>query len=137
MLYVPIRSDRAADLSAGIQQLTRPPHVRKPEDGCRYWCDWIDHPSNNGWSVLIMPETAEVPVHIEADGKLLGEVLGVFLSDGRITEEEFAGLLAAVPAMAGQTVVIADLIPPSWRSQVMDRDGAIAAGFIPGEEATP
>lgn len=134
MLYVPIRSDRAADLSAGIQQLTRPPHMRSPDDVCRYWCDWIDHPSGNGWSVLIVPKTAEVPVHVEADGALLGQTLAVFLADGAMSQEEFDALVTAVPQLAGGSVRVADLIPPSWQPYIMDRATAIAQGYLPADE---
>lgn len=132
-LYVPIRSDRVADLSAAIHQIKRPPAVRDPNDEARYAYAWFDHPSGNGWSLLRIPAEEDVPVHVAADGALLAATLQVFLADGRITEAEFAGLLEAIPALAGETARIADLIPPSWRSQVLDREGAIAAGFIPEE----
>ena len=135
MLYTPIRSDRAADLSAAIQNIFRPPHKRNQADVARYKFSWIDHPSDNGWSVLLIPEEMDLPIHVEADGALLAEVLSVFLSDGRITQEEFDGLVQAVPALAGTTVNVAALIPPSWQAQVMDRAGAIAAGFIVEEES--
>jgi hypothetical protein len=133
-LYIPIRSDRVADLSAALHELKRPPYVRDDRDVARYLFAWFDHPSGNGWSVLKMPAETEVPVHVVADGELLAETLSVFLADGRITQEEFDGLLAAVPMFAGQSVRIADLIPPSWQGQVLDEAGARAAGFLPPTE---
>lgn len=133
-LYIPIRTDRVADLSAALHNIFLPPHLRSPDAVARYLFAWWDHPSGNGWSVLAMPTELEVPIHLEADGELLAQTLAVFLADGRITQEEFDGLVAAVPAMAGQLVRIADLVPASWQDQCLDHAGAVAAGFIPSAE---
>jgi len=134
MIYCPIRSELAGPLSAGIMNIMMPPHARTANNHTTHWCHWSDHPANNGWAILHMPEDVAVPIHVEADGQLLAECLTVFVTDGTITQEEFAGLLQAVPAMAGQMVRIVDLIPPSWQAQVMDRAGAIAAGFLEADE---
>ena len=135
MIYPLCRTERASDLSAGIEQLRRPPHFREPGELPVWWCAWHVHPQTPEWCVLEIPEQETIPIHVEADGALLAETLAVFVADGAMTQDEFDALVATVPSLAGGSVRVADLIPPSWQPHIMDRAAAIAAGFISSDEA--
>lgn len=133
MIYTLCRTERASDLSAGIEQLRRPPHLRKPGELPVWWCAWHVHPQTPEWCVLEIPEQETIPIHVEADGALLAQTLAVFVADGAMTQDEFDSLVATVPMLAGQTVRVADLIPASWAQYTFDRATAAAQGFFPSE----
>jgi hypothetical protein len=130
VIYVPIRSDAAAFLSAAIYQLTRPQSVRDERDVSAYYCSWSVHPTRPEVSVLELPESEDIPVHSKADGEALRQLLGFFVPTGEITAEEVDGIADAVVTMAGQRVQVAALIPPSWQPYVMTREQAIALGWL-------
>ena len=45
-----------------------------------------------------------------------------------------SGLVAGLSAAQGQRVMVADLIPPSWKPYMMDRQAAISQGWIAGPQ---
>jgi hypothetical protein len=131
MIYMQCDAALAGPLSEALYQLMRPPHVRDERDGSRYYCEVIEHPSGNGWAVLALPATEMVPIHVEADGEYLGQILSVFVDNKALTQEEADGIIAAVQAVAGTQVEVASFIPPSWQPYILaDRAAAIAAGYI-------
>lgn len=135
MIYVQCATPLALPLSAALFQLMRPPHLRDERDGSLYYCEVIDHPSNNGWSILALPENEFVPIHVEADATYLSEILSQFVLGGGLTQEESDGIVAGVTAAAGTQVRVADFIPPSWGPYTYaTREAAQAAGYFPAEE---
>lgn len=130
MIYIPIRSDAAANLSMAIYQLTRPPAVRNPKNVSAYYCQWIQHPTRAEVALVVMPESEEIPIHTHADGALLEATLAPFVGK-ELTQEEADGLNGAVRALAGAKVDVAALIPASWAPYVMDKQTALATGWIP------
>ena len=130
MIYMQLDAAAAEPLSEALFQLMRPPHVRDDRDGSRYYCEVIPHPSGNVWAVLALPETEQVPIHVEADGAYLQAILSGFVASGAMTQEELGGIVAAVTQVAGQQVAIASFVPPSWQPYILDRAGAVAAGYI-------
>lgn len=136
MIYIPIRSDKAADLSRAIYQLTRPPEVRDPKDVSCFYCAWIQHPTRPEVAVMVVPETETIPVHSVADGELLQTTLAAFVPN-EITAEEANGLAAAIVANAGREIPVAAFVPPSWAPYVMDYETALADGWIPQPPTRP
>ena len=144
MIYVPIRSSQVANLSQALYQLMRPPHLRNARDVSLYYCAWYEYqgatPSQwEAFSVLELPESETVPIHLEADDQLLVDTLAVFVADGSMTQQELDGIVGAIQAYAGQQVAISGFIPPSWQPYQMTRAQAEAAGFIAtlDEQANP
>lgn len=129
MIYVMIRPGQAAEFSRGLARLMRPSHLRDASYVTDYYCPIIVHPSN-GWAALVLPETETVPIHLEADGHELADVLSVFVADAALTTEEAAGIGQAVFAMRGQEVRIADFVPASWSQAVLTQAQAQADGWF-------
>lgn len=129
MIYVLCATAAAPSLSAAIYQIMRPPHTRDERDVSAYYCEWLVGP-DPAWSVLALPESEHIPVHVEADGALLQQMLAAFVADAALTQEEADGIVAAVQAAAGSTIAVAEFVPASWQPYVMDREAAIAAGYI-------
>lgn len=130
MIYIPIRSDKAAQLSAAIYQLTRPPAVRNPADVSSFYCGWVQHPTRPEVACMVVPETESIPVHTAADGALLQQTLAAFVPD-EITDQEAQALASAIVANAGKTIPVAAFVPPSWQPYVMDYQTAVNDGWIP------
>ena len=130
MIYVMISPGQGRDFSRGLARLMRPSHLRNARDVTDFYCEVIDHPSN-GWSALVLPETETVPIHLEADGSELLEVLQIFVERGSLTQQEAQGITGAIMAYRGQPVRIADFVPPSWSQAVMTETQARAAGWFP------
>jgi len=127
-----IARQHAVPFSRGLARLMRPSHLRD-NYGTDLYCSVIDHPSN-GWSALVLPETETVPIHLEANGSELSELLSVFVQDEALTQQEADGITAAIAMVRGQQVRIADFIPPSWSQAVMTEEQAQAMGWFPESE---
>lgn len=140
MIYIKIKTSKAERMSEGLYRLMQPPGFRLAGQATRFYCERHDH-ADGEWSVLAMPENEVVPIHYAADGGLLTEVLSESVADGTIMLQELQAIGGALQQMAGQTVSIVNLIPPSWANQpgaVMNEEQARAAGFLPAlEEITP
>lgn len=136
MLYVMIRPQHAEQFSRGLCRLLRPSHLRKAEDVTDLYCEVIQYPSGE-WSALVLPETETVPIHLEADGSEMAELLAVFVRDQALTEQEAAGIGQAVIGMRGREVRIADFIPPSWSQAVLTEEQAREMGWFPEERTQP
>ena len=142
--YVPVRTERAAAISAALFDLHMPPAVRAARDAglppglqdpTRYYCDWQPHPSMNGWSVLIIPEGEELQIHSKADLATLEKVLGDYVVDGRVPRAEVDALKAEVTALKGQPKLAVELLPATMHDAAMDRRTAKAAGYAVAEVA--
>ena len=128
--YIPVATAFAADLSRAMYLLSRPSSVRNAKDASVYFCGWIDHPADTGWSVLVVPEDAALPIHPEFEVDLLQQLFAQFVTDGQIPAEEVTSLSQSLAALGGQTIQVLDFIPASWRGQSLDEAAARAAGFL-------
>ena len=135
MPYVTVAPQHAEQLSRSIMRLLRPSHLRG-EDWTDLYCSVLTHPAT-GETALALPDEDTVPIHVEADGEELATLLGVFVADGALTQQEATGIAAAVQANAGQKVRIADFIPPSWAGNVYTRRQIEEAGWLPQPETLP
>ena len=128
MIFVAVKTEHATALNRGIMRLLRPSHLRG-SGWTDLYCDMIKHPQLD-YTVLCLPEDVYVPLHIEADGQELAAIMAIFVQDGAITQPDADGIVAAVRAYAGQTVRIADFIPPSWVSNVFTIEQLRAGGWL-------
>lgn len=129
MIYVLVGPAHAEQLSRSLMRLLRPSHLRD-ETWTDLYCTVVSHPSN-GQVALALPETEQVPIHLEATGDELAAILETFVQDEALTPQEAAGIVAAVQANAGQRVRVSDFIPPSWSQWMLTQEQANAAGWFP------
>lgn len=129
MIYV--IATHATELSRSIMRLLRPAHMRE-DNWTDLYCRTVTHPTT-GQEALALPEQEQVPIHLQATGQELSAMLYRYVADGALTEEERAGIVAAVHAHAGQKVRIADFVPPSWSQHVLTEQQADAAGWFLAE----
>lgn len=132
MIYVEINPAYAEEYSRGIMRLLRPSHLRS-DNWTDFYCQVLTHPVD-GRKCLVLPESETVPIHVEANGQELSQMLQLSVNDGSITQAEADAIGAAVVQMAGQTVRIADFIPPSWQQNIYTKEQLEADGWFPAEE---
>lgn len=128
MPYVVVKAEHAEHLNRSIMRLLRPAHLR---DGYAtdLYCPMVTHPQL-GYVALALPDLETVPIHVESDGAELAAMMDVFVQDQAITIQESQGIVAAVQAMAGQQVRVADFIPPSWTANVFTREQMQQQGWF-------
>lgn len=129
MPYVLVAPQHGEQLSRSIMRLLRPAHLRD-DSWTDMYCAVLRHPTN-GQTAVALPDTEQVPIHVEADGAELASLLSVFVQDGALTQQEADGIVAAVQSHAGQQVRIADFIPPSWAQWTLTQQQMQAAGWFP------
>lgn len=129
MIYVLTSPEHAEQLSRSLMRLLRPSHLRG-DNWTDLYCPVVRHPTN-GQAALELPESEQVPIHLEADGAELAALLATFVADQALTQAEADGIVAAVQANAGQKVRIVEFIPQSWSQWVLTREQMDAAGWFP------
>jgi len=122
-LYIPAAPHIAERLSRALYSLVVP-------GGDGLFAGVIPHPQGLGYPLLQFRSTDIVPIAIGADPSALDEVLQITVDEAALTQQEKDGIVAAVSAMAGQSVEIVDFIPPSWQPFVMTREQAEQAGYF-------
>ena len=132
MLYVRVAPAHAHQLSRSLMRLLRPTHLRE-DNWTDFYCGVITHPET-GQTVLALPETDVVPIHMEVNGEELATLLSTFVMDIAITQAEADGIVLAVRANAGKQVRVADFIPPSWSPHVLTQEQVVADGWLPPVE---
>lgn len=131
MIYVLIATPAAESMSSAIYQLMRPAHLRDETYGSAYYCDW-QQCIDPAWSVLVLPETEQIPIHMEADDTLLQGLLAGFVAQSALTQKEADGIIDAVQENAGNRVSFLDLIPASWQPYVANSlEQAQKNGWLP------
>lgn len=132
-VFVKIDPSLAVSFSRGLMRLLRPEHLRD-ENYTDLYCPIQEHPDADGtfatWTLLVLPETELIPIHLEADGSELSALLDIFVSANALTEEEASGIKAGIQAAAGTTVSVAGFVPPSWAPFIMTIEQATAAGYF-------
>ena len=133
MPYVLISPEQAEPFSRALCRLMRPTHLRDESYVTDLYCPMHTHPSN-GWMALELPDVETVPVHTQATGEEMTEVLQVFVGKGSLTAQEAQGIGGAVGAFVGKSVRIADFVPPSWQDKVFTREQMDEQGWWPETE---
>lgn len=128
-MFLAVKTELAENFNRAIQRLIRPSHLRS-ESYTDLFCGMIDHPSET-YTVLCFPDNFSVPIHAEADGEELAEMLDIFVAGEAITSQEASGILSAIQANAGNSVPLAAFIPTSWSSRVYTEQQLIDGGWLP------
>ncbi len=122
-IYVPIENHSGVYLSQSIYGLIHP-----GESG--FYCPVFDHQTTVGLSCLALRPSESIPLAVAASSDELHQILTPFVALNKITNQEVQSISQAVQALAGQNVQVANFIPPSWQSFVMNYSQAIVAGFL-------
>jgi hypothetical protein len=131
MPLIPIDPQLVTHFNRSIMRLLRPAHLRDESYVTDFYCDVIYHPTDaTQWPLLDLPETETVPIHVEADGAELANMLNAFVNGNGLTREEADGLMGMIPHRRGQQVRMADMIPESWRQYILTHDEARALGYF-------
>ncbi len=128
-IYVPIHISAAEQLNRQLYALTQPEAVRDPRNVSEFYCQLYQHPQIP-FAVLELPEEDTIPIHLAADPSGLVAVLGPFVEQGQITQDELNGIVGAVQMLAGQRFSPAAMIPTSWQPYILTREQAIEAGYF-------
>ena len=117
----------ARAISHELWMLARPRNISEGETS-QYFCGVSSHPDGR---VMIGPLDGTQPVHADADELSFGQLIGA-----AITEEEEAGIVAAITEAKGGSIDIVDLISlsPSLSPNLRTRDQLEAAGWFTSEE---
>ena len=134
MPLIPIDPQLIQPFNQAIMRLLRPSHLRDQSYVTDQYCGIISHPNGTAWPLLSLPDTETVPIHVHADGGELRQLLDIFVANNGITKEESDGIKQAVAGMVGQTVRLADMVPPSWQPYILTVEQAIDQGYIPKPE---
>lgn len=133
-MLIPIDPNLAVSFSRGLTRLLRPEHLRDEHYITDLFCGIIEHPQADGsfatWPLLDLPEWSEVPIHLEADGAEIAELLDIFVANNALTEAEASGIKSGIIAAAGTTVSVASFVPTSWTPYIMTAEQATAAGYF-------
>jgi hypothetical protein len=131
MPLIPIDPQLVAHFNRSIMRLLRPAHLRDENYVTDFYCNVIYHPTGlTQWPLLDLPETETVPIHVEADGVELANMLEAFVTGNGLTREEADGLMGMIPHLRGRQVRMADMIPESWRQYILTHDEARVAGYF-------
>ena len=133
MPYVLISPETAKGFNRALCRLMRPAHLRDASYVTDLYCPMHTHPSN-GWMALELPDVETVPIHLQATGEEMTQVLQTFVQKGSLTIQEAGGIGGAVGAFIGKEVRIADFVPPSWQDKVFTREQMEADGWWPESE---
>lgn len=131
MPYVLISPVTAEAFNRGLCRLLRPTHLRDENYVTDLYCAMhtLTGPLD-GWMALDLPDVETVPLHPEATGQELADVLSIFVADEALTQQEADAIQSAVQGYLGQTVCIADFIPPSWSTAVYTKEQLVSMGAI-------
>ena len=113
-------------------RLLRPEHLRGGYTTDLY-CPMVTHP-DTGYMALQLPDTETVPIHIEAKGEELADMLQIFVDDAAMTQEEMDGITGALMGLGGEQVAVVDFIPASWSAYVLTKEQMDADGWFPDPE---
>lgn len=130
MPLIPVDPQLIQPFNRAIMRLLRPSHLRDGSYGTDYYCPVIYHPSGLGWPLLALPDTESVPIHVQATGAELEQLLDVFVANNGITQAEANGIKQAVAGMVGKNARLADMVPPSWQPYILTTEQAIEQGYI-------
>lgn len=124
-VYIPIATEAAFPLSHSLYSLIDPTTPGM-------YCGVVPHSTRPEVVALQLRSTDQIPIALGADPSPLAAILAPFVEMQQLTQEELDGILAEITAMAGQTIPISTLIPPSWQPYVMDNQAAIDQGYLVG-----
>lgn len=133
MIYVMLKTSLAWEYAKSIYNLSRPPSKRDPNDVSLYFGGGV-FDRGDGYSVLVIPNDASMPVDVAADDKLIKQKMEEMITDGKMSESEKKSVESKIGLKKGQILDVKTLFPASWDAQIYTRQQAIDAGFLPADE---
>jgi len=130
MILILIDPQLVVPFNRAIMRLLYPSHLRDASYITDVYCDVIYHPDGVQWPLLVLPDTETVPIHIQASGFELSQLLDIFVLNNGITQQEADEIKSGVLGLVGQQVNLSNLIPASWQPYVFTFEQAIQAGYI-------
>lgn len=130
MILILIDPQLVAPFNRAIMRLLYPSHLRDTSYVTDVYCDVIYHSDGVQWPLLVLPDTETVPIHIEASGFELNQLLDVFVLNNGITQQEADEIKSVVLSLSGQQVNLSSLIPESWQPYVFTFEQATQLGYI-------
>lgn len=94
-----------------------------------YHPSYVEGAENNEYAVLAFKQTDTVPISLQADPSLLASALQITVDEGALTQEEVDNLVGAISLYAGQEINLADFIPESWQSKIVDFEEVKSQGY--------
>lgn len=124
--YVP--ASAAAELSAALFALSRPPVVRVPGEVTNVMCAWFDDTQGNRW--ILIDDLREVRVHELAELNGIADILAPFIGHG-LLQADIDGLESLVAQSRGQRLVVYEAFPPLFKALAMTREQMIQENRLP------
>ena len=123
--YVP--SSAAEPLSNALWGLSRPPHVRGPND-TQYLFPWITALNGSRW--LVVDTEYEINVHADAELDGIADILQPWIDASELPADTNAVLAALVEELRGQRLVVYDAFPDLFKQMSKSYDDMIAEGKL-------
>ncbi len=129
MIYLLCNPAVADDLNRSFMRLILPEHLRPSDFRTEFYTTRMDHPAT-GYSALGIPEEQKVLVHQDVTGAELIYLLGIFVADGAMTQEEADVVTSQIADSAGQEISILEFIPESWSDFVLTKEEMEQQGWF-------
>ncbi len=131
-LYLMCNPLLADDFNMSLMRLICPAE-RGANNTTKYLAVKHIHPET-GYAALALDETQTIPIDPQATGDELNYLLGIFVADGGMTQEEADGIRQQVLDSLGETVSILDFVPASWAPYVLTEEQMDSTGWFPPTE---
>lgn len=132
--FVPA-SQIAADLSAAIFALLRPPAVRIPGEVTQFLCPVKQDLLGDWWVVLDDQRT--VRVHEQADLTEIAPLVQPLIASGVLAADTLVILQARLDAGRGGDINVFNSLPDEIQALALDEAQMIETGRLPAPEPTP
>lgn len=123
--YVP--SSAAELLSNALWGLSRPPHVRGPND-TQYLFGWITATDGSRW--LVVDTGYEINIHPDAELGPIVDILQPWIDAGQLPADTLTQLNALVESKRGKRLVVYDAFPQLFKDMSKTYAEMIAAGLL-------
>jgi hypothetical protein len=125
-IYIP--SSKAAELSAALWALARPPQVVAPSDTTTEMFRQVRDLQGEQW-IVVQPDF-EIIVHPLAELNGIAAILQPWIDGGHLSADTNAALTALVKSKRGQALTIYDAFPPLFKSMAKTREQMEAEGLL-------
>jgi len=124
--YVP--SSAAEPLSQALWGLSRPPHVRGPDD-TQYLFGWISDLNGDRW--LVVDTEYEINVHPDAVLAGIADILQPWIDAGHLPANTNTQLAALVESLRGGRLVVYDAFPQLFKDMSKTAEEMQALNLLP------
>jgi hypothetical protein len=141
ILLVP--SSAAEPLSQALWGLSRPPHVRQPED-TKYLFGWITAVDGSRW--LKVDTERKINVHADAEMNGIADILQPWIAAGHLPADTNTELARLIELKRGDKLVVYDAFPALFKlydaetnptGQGKSYEMMLAAGLLANPQTQP